>query len=117
MTYRAKQVLLGTLFWLAFGPAAVCLILGLPIGILLYGLGNDNIRAWVYRSGKALDALCNAGFFGGLPQETISSHTGRYIQSVKPVPWKFKFVNWLTSKFEENHAVKAIETPFNGQDL
>jgi hypothetical protein len=117
MSPRTKQVLLALLFWFAFAPAAVLGILCLPIGVLAYALGNDNIRDWVYRCGKALDQFDNACFFGGLPQETISSHTGRYVLSGQQMPLMFRFVRWLTNLFEQDHAVKAIEKPFVGEEL
>ena len=114
---RIRQVLLGLLFWVAFGPLAIVLILALPVGIVLYGFGNDNIRAWVYRVGKALDQTDNAGYFGGNPKETISSHTGRYIASGKLLPIRYRFVRWLTDLFEHDHCVKTIEEPFVKEDL
>lgn len=117
MSDRTKQVLLALLFWFAFGPIAILGIICLPIGVLLYACGNDNIRAWVYRCGKALDQFDNALIFGGLPQETISSHAGRWVLSGKPLPRLIRFVVWLTNLFEADHAVKAIEPPFVGQDL
>jgi hypothetical protein len=117
MTVRTKQVLLALLFWFAFAPIAILGIVCLPVGVLLYALGNDNIRDWVYRCGKALDQFDNALIFGGLPQETISSHTGRWVVSGRPMPFKFQFVYWLTDLFEEDHAVKAIEEPFEKEPL
>lgn len=117
MSPRAKQVALALLFWFAFGPAAILGILCLPIGILLYALGNENIRDWVYRCGKALDQFDNALVFGGLPQETISSHCGRWVLSGQPLPLKVRFVVMLTNIFERDHCLKAIEPPFVGKDL
>jgi len=117
MNDRTKQVLLALLFWFAFGPIALLGVLCLPIGIFCYALGNDNIRAWVYRCGKALDQFDNSLIFGGLPQETISSHAGRWVLSGQPIPWKFKFVIALTNIFEKDHALKAVEPPFVGQPL
>ena len=78
MSPRSRQVALGWLFWIAFAPLAILGILLQPIGILIYACGNDHIRAWVYRTGKALDQFDNALIFGGEPQETISSHCGRW---------------------------------------
>lgn len=117
MTARTKQVILALLFWFAFAPIAILGIICMPIGVALYAFGNDNIRAWVYRCGKALDQFDNALIFGGLPQETISSHAGRWVLSGQPIPWKFRFVIWLTDLFEDDHAIKAIEPPFVGQEL
>lgn len=92
-------------------------ILCLPLGVLAYACGNENIRDWVYRCGKALDQFDNALVFGGLPQETISSHTGRWVLSGQPIPWKFRFVIALTSVFEREHCLKAVEHPFVGAEL
>ena len=117
MSDRTKQVLLGLIFWVAFGPLAIVGIVCMPIGVLIYAVGNDHIRDWVYRCGKALDQFDNALIFGGLPQETISSHTGRWVVSKQPLPLKFRFVYWLTNLFEQDHAVKAIEPPFKDQPL
>ena len=117
MTPRAKQVILALLFWFAFAPAAVLGILCLPIGVLVYACGNENIRDWVYRCGKALDQFDNALVFGGLPQETISSHCGRWVKSGKPQPFKVRFVVALTNLFEKDHCVKAIEPPFADEDI
>jgi hypothetical protein len=117
MTDRVKQVLLAGLFWLAFGIPTFFIVAFLPVCIGLYACGNDAIRDWVYRVGKALDQLCNAALFNGFPQETISSHTGRYVKSGLPMPWKFRFVRWLTDLFEKDHAIKAIEPPFAGLEL
>jgi hypothetical protein len=117
MSARAKQVVIGLLFWIVFAiPAVLCLLLQ-PVGILLYALGNDNIRAWVYRTGKAIDQFNNAAWFGGDPKETISSHTGRYILSGKTLPWRFEFVAALTDLFEPAHCVNAVEEPFKDQPL
>ena len=117
MTPRSRQVALGGLFWIAFAPLAIMGILLQPLAILIYALGNDHIRAWIYRTGKALDQFDNALLFGGEPQETISSHTGRYVLSGKPLPWKFAFVKWLTDRFEYNHCVEAIEEAFKNEPL
>ena len=108
---------MGLIFWLVFAPFDLMCIVLQPLAILAYALGNDNIRAWVYRTGKALDQLNNAAWFGGLAQETISSHTGRYILSGRPLPWKFRAVHRLTSWFEQDHAVKAVEKQFNCEPL
>lgn len=119
MTERTRQVVLGLAFWIVFAiPALICIAFQ-PVGILLYALGNDNIRAWVYRTGKAIDQFNNAAWFGGLPQETVSSHAGRWFidTSGRPIPLKFRFVTWLTDLFEQDHVIKAIEEPFIGSDL
>jgi hypothetical protein len=117
MTPRSRQVALGCVFWIAFAPIAIVGILLQPLTILIYALGNENIRAFIYRTGKALDQFDNALLFGGEPQETISSHAGRYILSGQPMPWKFRFVKWLTDKFEYNHCVGAVEDVFKDSPL
>ena len=117
MSARARQVVLGCLFWIVFViPAMVCAMLQ-PLGILVYACGNEHIRDWVYRTGKAMDQFNNAAWFGGLPEETISSHTGRYILSGQQLPLKFRFVNWLTNLFEKDHCVNAVEDAFKGEPL
>lgn len=125
MDIRVKQVALGFAFWFVFViPGVLCLILQ-PVGIAVYALGNDNIRAWIYRTGKALDQFNNAAWFGGNPKETISSHTGRWYQAEHrtngavplAIPLRFQFVKWLTDLFEIDHVLKAIEEPFNDEPL
>ena len=117
MTPRTRQVVMGSLFWVVFALPAILAIALQPLGILLYALGNDNIRAWVYRTGRALDQLNNAAWFGGHAQETISSHTGRYLRYGGKLPWRFRFVHWLTNWFETDHVVKAIEPMFRDTSL
>jgi len=119
MSPRARQVAMGMIFWLAFAPAALLTILLQPLLILIYAVGNDHIRDWIYRTGKAIDQLDNASIFGGHPKETISSHTGRWLldTSGRPIPLKFRFVNWLTNLFEKDHCIKAIEEPFKNLPL
>lgn len=112
-----KQVAAGLAFWLIFGLLALGAIATIPVAIALFALNIGNLRDWVYRTGKALDEVGNAAWFGGLPQETISSHTGRYIQSGKPLPFMFRLVVWVTDLFEKNHCVKAIEEPFLKEEL
>jgi len=109
---RLLPATLGFLFWFAFSIPVQVSILVLPIFIIAYLLGAENLRPWVYRVGKALDQTANAALFGGNPKETISSHTGRWIVSGKPIPLKFQAVEILTDLFEEGHCVKAIEEPF-----
>ena len=117
MSPRARQVALGCLFWIAFAPIAIVGILIQPITILIYAFGNENIRAFIYRTGKALDQFDNALIFGGEPQETISSHCGRWILSGRPLPPKVRFVVMLTNLFEYNHCVSAIEDAFKDAPL
>jgi len=114
---RTRQVLLGMLFWMAFAPVAILTILLQPVLIIVYALGNDHIRAWVYRTGKAIDQLDNASIFGGDPKETISSHCGRWVVSGLTLPLKVRFVVMLTNLFEQDHCVKAIEKPFINEPL
>ena len=124
MSDHTKQVVLAFLFWLVFGIPIALVIPLLPVAILAYALGNDNIRNWIYRTGKAMDQLCNAALCGGLPQETVSSHAGRWYQHVVDnpadnltIPLRFRFVRWLTDKFETGHIIKAIEPQFIGEEL
>jgi hypothetical protein len=60
VTPRAKTVAVGALFWFAFAPVAILGLLLLPVGILLYALGNDNIRERVFQVGRAADQFDNA---------------------------------------------------------
>lgn len=119
MSARAKQAILGFLFWLAFGVPVVLALIFLPFAIIAYACGADNIRPWVYRTGKALDQTVNAALFGGHPKDTVSSHCGRwYIDtSGRRIPLRFKLVKWLTGLFEQDHAIKAIEEPFLNEPL
>lgn len=117
MSDRAKQVILGLLFWLAFSVPVVAAIVLLPLAIVAFACGADNIRPWVYHVGKALDQTVNAALFGGHPKETVSSHTGRWYTSGREVPLKFRLVMLLTNLFEADHAIKAIEAPFVNEPL
>ena len=117
MIARLRQAALGFLFWLAFGiPVLIALAL-LPVAIVAFACGAENIRPWVYRTGKALDQTVNAVLFGGHSKETVSSHTGRWIVSGRPIPLQFRAVWMLTDLFEHDHAVKAIEEPFVNEPL
>ena len=117
MTPRAKTVAVGVLFWFAFAPVAILGLLLLPVGILLYALGNDNIRERVFQVGRAADQFDNALLFGGLSQETISSHCGRWVLSGQPLPLRVRLVVMLTDCFETDHCINAIQLPFIGQPL
>lgn len=115
---RLKLVILGLLFWLVFTPGAVLVCICQFCGIFKYLFtGSVREQVWVTSTGQGTDGLNNAGWFGGDPRETISSHTGRWILSGKPLPLKFRFVRWLTNKFEQDHCVKAIQEPFRNQPL
>jgi len=114
---RAKIVAMGALFWLAFAPFAMLGLLLLPLGIFLYALGNDNIKERVFQVGRAADQFDNALLFGGEPQETISSHCGRWVLSGQPLPIKVRFVVMLTDLFETDHCVNAIEDAFKDAPL
>ncbi len=119
MATQFQTAALGFLFWLVFGTGTlITVLIGQPLGIIAYALtGSDGIRDWVYRTGKATDQLCNAAFFGGNPKETISSHAGRWVLSGRDVPARFRLVRWITDKFEQNHVLFAIESPFMGEPL
>lgn len=117
MGSRAQQAILGVLFWIAFGLPILLSLIALPLFILAYACGADNVRPWVYRVGKALDQTANAALFGGHPKETISSHTGRWLISGRDVPWQFAAVDALTGLFERGHCIKAIEEPFRNEPL
>jgi hypothetical protein len=117
MIDRLKQAAIGFLFWVAFGVPVLLALVTLPLFILAYALGAENVRPWVYRVGKALDQTANAALFGGHPKETISSHTGRWIVSGRDMPFWVFMVERLTDIFEPDHCVKAIEEPFIGEPL
>jgi hypothetical protein len=112
---RLKIVIVGFLYWLVFGVGTILTIIKQFFGIIKYAItGDEKERDWVTRTGQGLDGVCNADYFDGDPRETISSHTGRWVESGEPIPPKFKFVNWLTGLFQPNHAVRSIEEPFRG---
>lgn len=118
MKDRLKVVILGLMFWTVFSVSAILTIFGQFCGIFKYLFtGSEEERVWVTKTGQGTDALANASWFDGDPRETISSHTGRWIESGQPLPFKFKFVNWLTNLFEKDHPVKAIQDPFRNQPL
>lgn len=115
---RLRITILGLLFWLVFSPGVVLTLVCQFYAIVKYLFtGSESARAWVTKTGQGTDALNNAAWFDGDQRETISSHTGRWVESGQPLPLKFRFVRWLTDLFEQDHAVKAIEEPFKNQPL
>lgn len=115
---RLRIAILGMLFWIVFSCGVLLTLACQFCGIFKFLLtGSESERVWVTKTGKGTDALNNAAWFGGDQRETISSHTGRWVASGKPLPPKFRFVRWLTDLFEEDHAVKAIEAPFRSEPL
>lgn len=113
-----KITVLGLLFWLVFTMSGILTFMCQFCGIFKYLLtGSEIEKKWVTSTGQGSDGPSNASWFGGDPRETISSHTGRWIQSGQPMPRKFRFVAWLTNLFEQDHAVKAIESAFKNQPL
>lgn len=115
MITRTQQTVVALLFWIVFGAGAVLTISGQLIGIAVFAVtGNDGVREWVFRTGKAVDQLNNAAWFSGHHKETISSHAGRWYldMSGRPIPYRFRFVKWLTDLFEKNHVINAVEEPF-----
>lgn len=130
-----RVALLGLLFWFVFGLGGIVVILLQLLGIALYrASGNEAIKEWVTVTGEATDCLANAAWFDGDFRETVSSHTGRWFTAkygnsyhsdigttpTQPdlvIPWKFRFVAWLTDKFETDHVYRAIEKPFMGSPL
>jgi len=112
MIARLRQAALGLLFWVAFGIPVLMSLIVLPLFILAYACGAENIRPWVYRVGKALDQTSNAVLFGGHPKETVSSHAGRWIVSGRDMPLWVPVVDYATGIFEAEHCVKSIEEPF-----
>jgi hypothetical protein len=113
---RAKIALAGLIYWCAFTPFILLTLVAQLIGIAWYACtGNDAVRLWVYRTGKAGDQLCNASLFSGNPKETISSHAGRIYQRAEaspaddfPIPRWARVVKWLTDLAEPDHVIKAI---------
>ena len=119
MNPRIRTALMALIFWLVFGLGVVVTLLGQLGGIILFAFsGDEALRDWIYRTGKGTDGINNAAWFGGNPKETISSHTGRWYASGRAdIPLKFRFVKWLTDRFEQDHVLKAIEQPFEGEPL
>ena len=125
MTKIERASILGLLFWLVFGTGTLLVLVCQFVGIIVYlCTSNESIRAWVTRTGQGTDALNNAAWFSGDQRETISSHAGRWYQYVidnpaedVKIPLRFRFVRWLTDKFEPGHVIKVIEEPFIGKPL
>lgn len=63
--------------------------------------------SWFKRRWVAFDQLLNVWFLNGLPDETISSHAGRLLETDDEVWWS-KFVCWLCNKFDTNHCKESI---------
>ena len=125
MNPRLRTALMAFIFWLVFGIGVVLTLALQLIGIILFAfIGDEDLRDWIYRTGKGTDGINNAAWFGGNPKETISSHTGRWYQHAVDnpadhveIPLRFRFVRWLTDHFEQGHVIKAIEKPFEGEPL
>ena len=120
MKNQLRTALMALIFWLVFGIGVLATLVGQLFGIAVYALtGNEVVRAWVYRTGKGMDGVNNAAWFGGNAKEVISSHAGRWLRdtSGRPVPWRFRFVILITDLFEKNHTIKAIEEPFKDEPL
>lgn len=67
----------------------------------------------------ALDKFCNSIYFGGDPRESVSSHTGRWLVSGQPVPFKFRLVRWWCEDVLRitNHCTDAIDSNFKDAPL
>ena len=66
---------------------------------------------------KALDALFNVCWIGGLQGETTSSHAGRWLVSGLPVPQWVKEVSLFCNLWEDNHCINHILPDFIGKPL
>jgi hypothetical protein len=103
------------LMWIVFTIGVLLALPLLPVAICIYAVtGNEGMRDFTYRVGKAIDQVCNAAwFFKGHPKETVSSHCGRIILKYgEDAPIKAKVVFWITNLFKRNHVLDSIEEPF-----
>lgn len=113
------------LMWGIFAVYDTLAMAVLPVLITAYLFtGRARLYREVGNAGKAMDQLCNVVFLDGHPKETVSSHAGRYYEAkygnpykgrpnaLRPnlvIPARYRFVHWLTDKFERDHARKAVE--------
>lgn len=108
------------LFLLLILPAAFMV----PFLLVVYVLtGSEWLRSHVTSFGQGLDGAANVVLMDGRPQETISSHAGRYYEAKfgnayegRPpsipdlvIPWQARFVKWLTDLVEPDHVYKSVE--------
>lgn len=125
---RWQKATIGLLMWAIFALSALAVLVLQPVGILVYvATGNERIRDWVYRTGKAVDQLANAAWFHGHPKETVSSHAGRWLRAeglglaldakTTSVPSWVLAVRWLTDLVDAGHVRRAIETQFLDEPL
>lgn len=63
------------------------------------------LKRWALNILVALDRLCNALFFFGAGDETISSHAGK--EMLKGTPWACRLCKWL-DWFQKDHCLLSI---------
>lgn len=64
--------------------------------------------SWFKRRWVSIDQTINVWVLNGLPDETISSHSGRRMRDDANPPRWARFVCWLCNYFETDHCRKAI---------
>lgn len=73
----------------------------------------SKVRKWLRNNLLAWDQQINA-FWGGDPDESISSRAGKAMDRPSPPLWA-KCVMWITEPFEHDHVHKS-EEPDEGKD-
>lgn len=96
-----KLTALAAIVMLLWIGGAIALALALPATLAASARRRRNL--WV-----AIDQLGNAFWFGGDPDETISSYAGRLCSAGDPPAWA-RSVAWLTHQVEADHVAKSIE--------
>lgn len=122
MSARAGKAFAALLLWFAFTVGALVVLVLQPFGLLgWFFTGKQWLYDWVKTTGKGTDALNNGAWFGGNVKETISSHAGRLMVRQRdqgiPAPVWARAIAWLLNRFDDNHAIDAIEEPFRNEPL
>lgn len=122
MKARLGKAIAALLMWFFFSAGALAVIFAQFIGIFAWLFtGDQRAFDWVKKTGKGTDALNNGAWFGGNVKETISSHVGRLILYERatgiPSPMWARILAWVLNKFDDNHAIDAVEKPFLSEPL
>lgn len=96
-----KQRLAGLVLFAMLALVAVPGLVLLPL-LILFGPVDAARRAL-----RGLDMFGNSAVFGGSPYESISSHVGREMRSVEPVPWWALMLDALLDLIQAGHCEEA----------
>ena len=124
MIFRLKIAIAALVMLVLFLTIIIPAAIAVPFLLVVYIFaGSDWLRSRVTSFGQGLDGAANVVFLDGHPKETISSHVGRWYEKKygnayegRPpsipdlvIPWRARFVKWLTDKGEPDHVYKSVE--------